>query len=145
MATLRVLHFGEELFATVGATKYGYDALNMRNVFRKIPRREGDVAEKGQHLETSCRTSPSLHCSSTNSICKETGVSSTGKSKGAVNSLTSAASGLTPTKREANCASHNRSFTSKVALPCCLTLRPFRYVVMSVSRDRRASHRGSKN
>ena len=25
-----------------------YDALNMRNVFRKIPRREGDVAEEGQ-------------------------------------------------------------------------------------------------
>ncbi len=23
-----------------------YDALNMRNVFRKIPRREGDVAEE---------------------------------------------------------------------------------------------------
>ena len=29
-----------------GAAKYGYDALNMRNVFRKIPRREGDVAEE---------------------------------------------------------------------------------------------------
>ncbi len=47
-ARLRVLHFGEELFATVGATKHGYDALNMRNVFRKIPRRKGDVAEEGQ-------------------------------------------------------------------------------------------------
>ena len=47
-ARLRVLHFGEELFATVGATKHGYDALNMRNEFRKIPRREGDVAEEGQ-------------------------------------------------------------------------------------------------
>ena len=42
---LRVLHFGEELFATVGAAKHGYDALNMRNVFRKIRRRAGDVAE----------------------------------------------------------------------------------------------------
>ena len=40
--------FGEKLFATVGAAKYGYDALNMRNVFRKIHRREGDVAEEGQ-------------------------------------------------------------------------------------------------
>ena len=60
MATLRVLHFGEELFATVGAAKRGYDALNMRNVFRKIPRREGDVAEKGQ-WSNSCRTSPSVH------------------------------------------------------------------------------------
>ena len=29
-ARLRVLHFGEELFATVGAAKHGYDALNMR-------------------------------------------------------------------------------------------------------------------
>ena len=27
--------------------KHGYDALNMRNEFRKIPRREGDVAEEG--------------------------------------------------------------------------------------------------
>ena len=33
-ARLRVLHFGEELFATVGAAKHGYDALNMCNVFR---------------------------------------------------------------------------------------------------------------
>ena len=31
-ARLRVLHFGEELLATVGAAKHGYDALNMRNV-----------------------------------------------------------------------------------------------------------------
>ena len=45
---LRVLHFGEELLTTVGAAKHGYDALNMRNVFRNIPRREGDVAEEGQ-------------------------------------------------------------------------------------------------
>ena len=29
-ARLRVLHFGEDLFATVGAAKHGYDALNMR-------------------------------------------------------------------------------------------------------------------
>ena len=47
-ARLRVLHFGEEMFATVGAAKHGYDALNMRNVFRKIPRREGDVGQEGQ-------------------------------------------------------------------------------------------------
>ena len=39
---------GEELFATVGAAKHGYDALNIRNLFRKIHRREGDVAEEGQ-------------------------------------------------------------------------------------------------
>ena len=45
-AILRVLHFGEEMVATVGAAKHGYDALNMRNVFRKIPRREGDVGEE---------------------------------------------------------------------------------------------------
>ena len=47
-ARLCVLHHGEGLFATVGAAKHGYDALNMRNVFRKIPRRGGDVAEEGQ-------------------------------------------------------------------------------------------------
>ena len=28
--------------------KHGYDALNMRNECRKIPRREGDVVEEGQ-------------------------------------------------------------------------------------------------
>ena len=43
-----LLHFGEELFVTIGAAKHGYDALNMHNVFRNIPRREGDVAEEGQ-------------------------------------------------------------------------------------------------
>ena len=47
-ARLRVIHFREELSATVGAAKHGYDALNMRNVVRKIPRREGDVVEEGQ-------------------------------------------------------------------------------------------------
>ena len=47
-ARLCVLHFGEELFATVGAANPGYDALNMRNVFRKMPRREGHIAEEGQ-------------------------------------------------------------------------------------------------
>ena len=35
-ARLFVLHFGEDLFATVGAAKHGHGALNMRNVFRKI-------------------------------------------------------------------------------------------------------------
>ena len=128
MARLRVLHFGEELFATVGAAKHGYDALNMHNVFRKIPKREGDVAEKERTVETSCRTSPSLHCRT----LQGTGASSTGKSKGAVNSLTSAASGLTPAKREtnsflrdrtlANCAYHNRSFPSKVVMCACMSV-----------------------
>ena len=28
--------------------KHGYDALNMRNKCRKIPRREGDITEEGQ-------------------------------------------------------------------------------------------------
>ena len=32
---------------SIGAAKHGYDALNMRNVFRKIPRREHDIAEEG--------------------------------------------------------------------------------------------------
>ena len=43
-----LLHFGEELFATVGAAKHGYYALNIRNVFWKIVRREDEVAEEGQ-------------------------------------------------------------------------------------------------
>ena len=47
-ARLRVLHVVEELFATVGTAKQGYDALNKRNVYRKIPRRECDVAEERQ-------------------------------------------------------------------------------------------------
>ena len=59
-ARLCVLHFGEELFATVGATKHGYDALNMRNVFRKIPRREWRCRGR-RTVEKSCRASPSVH------------------------------------------------------------------------------------
>ncbi len=47
-ARLCVLHYGERLFETVGDAKHGYDSLNMRNVFRKIPRRDGNVAEEGQ-------------------------------------------------------------------------------------------------
>ena len=47
-ARLCVLHFGEELFATVGAAKHGYDALNMRNVFRKIGTGEDKITEEGQ-------------------------------------------------------------------------------------------------
>ena len=47
-----LLHFGEELFARVGAAKHGYDALNILNVFKKIPRREGDVAEVLQLVST---------------------------------------------------------------------------------------------
>ena len=50
-AILHVLHFGDDLFATVSVVKHGYDALNMRNVFRKIPRSEGDIAEdSGEEL-----------------------------------------------------------------------------------------------
>ena len=45
---LRVLHFGEKLFATVSAAKHGHDALNMCNEIRKIARREDEVAEEGQ-------------------------------------------------------------------------------------------------
>ena len=105
-ARLCVLHFGEELFATVGAAKHGYDALNMRNVFRKIPRRESDVAGEGQWrrvVELRLQFIIALY-SSTNSICRGggAGVWSMGKSMGAVNSLKSAASGLTPAKWEAN-------------------------------------------
>ena len=33
---------------SLSAAKHGYNALNMRNVFRKIPRKEGDFAEEGQ-------------------------------------------------------------------------------------------------
>ena len=36
------------MFGTVGAAKHGYNALNMRNVFRKISRKEGDFAEEGE-------------------------------------------------------------------------------------------------
>ena len=60
-ARLCVLHFEEELFATAGATKHGYDALNMRNVFRKIPRREGDVAEEVSGEVTSKRNLFQFH------------------------------------------------------------------------------------
>ena len=45
---LRVLHFREELLATVGAAKHGNYALNMCNVFWKIVNKEDEVAEEGQ-------------------------------------------------------------------------------------------------
>ena len=45
-ARLCVLHFGEELFATVGATKHGYGAWNM--YLGKFLEGSGDVAEEGQ-------------------------------------------------------------------------------------------------
>ena len=85
---------------SIGAAKHGYDALNMRNVFRKIPRREHDVAEEGLWRRViKLRFQfiiAQLHL-------QGAGASPTGKSKGTVNSLKSAASGLTPAKREANC------------------------------------------
>ena len=55
--------------------------------------------DSGEELYNFAFSSP-LHCSSTNSICRGAGASSTGKSKRAVNSLKSAASGLIPAKRE---------------------------------------------
>ena len=89
------------MFRTVGAAKHVYDALNMRNVFRKIPRRECDVAEEGQ-WRRGCRTSPSVHrCNPPTPSTGDRGVVHW-KVKGAVNSLKSAVSGLTPAKREAN-------------------------------------------
>ena len=103
-AILRELHFGEELFATVGAAKLGYDALNMRNVFRKIPRREGIVAEEGQWrrvVELRLQFIIALYIAPPTPSAGVRGVVH-GKVKGAVNSLTSATSGLTPAKREAN-------------------------------------------
>ena len=45
-------------------------------------------------MQKSCRTSPSVH--------EGASASSTGKSKGAVNSLKPATSGLTPAKRESS-------------------------------------------
>ena len=56
-----------------------------------------------------------MHCSSTNSICRGAGASSTGKSKGAVNSLKSAASGLIPAKREANSSLIEATTLTKVS------------------------------
>ena len=72
----------------VGAAKYGYDALNMRNVFRKIPRREGDVAEEGQWRRVvELRLQFSIALSLHQLHLQGTGASFTGKSKEAVNSL----------------------------------------------------------
>ena len=56
-------------------------------------------------MAKSCRTSPSVHqctVAPPTPSAGGAGASSTGKSKGAVNSLKSAASGLIPAKREAN-------------------------------------------
>ena len=112
-------------------------------------------------MEKSCRTSPSVqHCTVALPTPSEgAGASSTGKSKGAVNSLTSAASGLTPAKREENsllreattltqvsgftssgtqaatsCPSHNRSFTSKAVMCAGLDIRLVDAVARGASR-----------
>ena len=60
--TLGLLHFGEELFATIGAAKHGHDALYMRNVFRKIPRGRAMSRKKdsGEELQNFAFSS-SLH------------------------------------------------------------------------------------
>ena len=59
-AILCVVYFEEDLFAIVGAAKHGYGALNIRNVFRKSPRREGRCRGR-RTVEKSCRASPSVH------------------------------------------------------------------------------------
>ncbi len=67
----------------VGAAKYGYDALNMRNVFRKIPRMEGDVAEEGQWRRVvELRLQFSIALSLYQLHLQGAGASSTGRSKG---------------------------------------------------------------
>ena len=59
-ARLCVLHFGEGLFATVGAAKHGHGALNMGNVFRKIRgkifSREEIFAERYFRVKTETQT-----------------------------------------------------------------------------------------
>ena len=100
-----------------GAAKYGYDALNMCNVFRKIPRREGDVAEEGQWRRVvELRLQFSIALSLHQLHLQGTGASSTGKSKGAVNSLKSAASGLTPAKREANSSLREATYDTNASV-----------------------------
>ena len=78
-----VLHFAEELFATVGAAKHGHDALNMRNVFMTIARGEGDVAEKGQWRRVVERRLPFIVALQLHDLhLQGAGASPTGKSKG---------------------------------------------------------------
>ena len=96
-----VLHFGKELFVTIGAAKNGYDALNVHNVFRKIPRREGDVVEEGQWrrvVELRLQFIIALY-RSTNSISKG---QRQGRRPREIRRWRYTASGLTPTKRDAN-------------------------------------------
>ena len=169
------------LFATVDAAKHGYNALNMRNVFWKIPRRERRKKDSG---EESCITSPPVHHCTVFPPTPYPGGRDVvhGKVKGGGKQLEvrsqrsdscetggkflprkfpaprnqAARRGKFSNWPLANCTSHNRNFTSKavmcacmsvakMSLPCSFTLRAFRCVVMSVSRARRASHRGSKN
>ena len=109
-ARLCVLHYGEELFKTVGDAKHGYDALNMRNVVRKIPRRELGRCRGRKTVEKSCRTSHSVHhctVAPPTPSARGRGVVK-GKSKGAANILKSADSGSTSSgthaTRRGNCS-----------------------------------------
>ena len=129
MARLRVLHFGEELFATVGAAKHGYDALNMHNVFKKIPKREGDVAGKGQwrqvvELRLHSTVTVELHLQGDRGVLH-------GKVKGGGKQLDvrsqrsdSCETGekFLPQRPLANCSYHNRSFTSKATMCACMSV-----------------------
>ena len=126
-ARLCVLHFGEELFATVGAAKHGYDALNMHNAFRKISRREGDVAEKGQWRQV---VELRLHSTVELNLQGDRGVVHR-KVKGGGKQLDvrsqrfdSCETGdkFLPQRPLANCAYHNRSFTSKAAMCACMSV-----------------------
>ena len=64
--------------------KHGYDALNMRNECRKIPRREGDVAEEGQwRIVVELRLQFIIALQLHQLHMEGAGASSTGKSKGA--------------------------------------------------------------
>lgn len=89
---LCVLHFGKVQFATVDACKHGLVVLN---------KRRSCAMDSGEEV-WNFAVSLSLLCSSTNSVRSGAGTSFTGKSKGAVNSLKSVASGLTPAKRKTN-------------------------------------------
>ena len=85
---LCMFHFLKELFTTVSAAKHGKDAFYMFNVIWIFVRREDEIMEEGQWK------SSMVFCLQFVIILKlhqlhlqETEASSTGKSKGEVNSL----------------------------------------------------------
>ena len=99
----------------------------MHNVFKKIPKSEGDVAEKGQWrkvVELRLHSTVELHLQGDRGVVH-------GKVKGGGKQLDvrsqrsdscETENKFLPQRPLANCGYHNRSFTSKAAMCACMSV-----------------------